>query len=70
MTARPIGTEVSCDGPGEATDCPDSAAVRPRVTSHTVPQVRADGRAQGWDVGRRRGGHLVDLCPTCRTRPA
>jgi hypothetical protein len=33
MTARPIGVEVSCDGPDEQTDCPDSAGwtVRRRV---------------------------------------
>ncbi len=68
MTAQSIGVEVSCDGPDEKTDCPDSAAVRSRVTSYTAPQVRADGRRQGWAV-RRRNGHIVDLCPACRTHP-
>ncbi|MFG2307638.1 hypothetical protein ACGFS9_02945 [Streptomyces sp. NPDC048566] len=65
MTARPLGTEVSCDGPDEDTDCPDSAAVRAAFTSMTAPQVRADGRRDGWVV-RRRDGHIRDLCLACR----
>ena len=64
MTARPIGVEVSCDGPAPGTDCPDSAAVRAQFTSMTPQQVRADGREDGW-TRRRRNGRLVDLCPTC-----
>lgn len=66
MTARPIGTEVSCDGPDDRTDCLDSAAVRAAYDSVTAPQVRADGRTQGW-ITRRRNGRVVDLCPACRT---
>ncbi|MGQ4343530.1 hypothetical protein [Streptomyces sp. SAS_275] len=67
MTARPLGTEVSCDGPDEATDCPNSAAVLASFTSMTAPQVRADGAHDGWTTRRRRG-RLRDLCPACRTR--
>lgn len=66
MTARPLGTEVSCDGPDEQTDCPDSAAVRASFTSLTAPQVRADGRHDGW--GTRRSPRLRDVCPACRTK--
>ena len=69
MTAYPIGVEVSCDGPDEETDCPDSAAISARFTSRTAHQVRADGRADGWTV-RRRVGRLRDVCPTCRPIPA
>lgn len=68
MTARPIGVEVSCDGPDEQTDCPDSAAVRARFGSLTAPQVRADGHADGWTI-RRALGRLRDVCPACRTKP-
>lgn len=64
MTATPIGVEVSCDGPDEQTDCPDSAAVRASFTSMTARQVRADGRAQGWTT-RRVPGRLQDVCPSC-----
>jgi hypothetical protein len=67
MTARPIGVEVSCDGPDDQTDCPYSAAVHARFTSVTARQVRADGREDGWTV-RRVPGRLVDLCPACQTR--
>lgn len=66
MTARPIGVEVSCDGPDEQTDCPDSAAVRASFTSMTAPQVRADGREDGWTTRRAPG--LRDVCPACRTK--
>jgi hypothetical protein len=69
MTARPIGVEVSCDGPDEETDCPDSAAVRARFGSLTTPQVRADGHADGWATRRSRG-RLRDVCPACRAKPA
>lgn len=65
MTSTPIGVEVSCDGPDEHTDCPESAAIRAAFTSRTARQVRADGRAQGWTT-RRVPGHLRDVCPTCR----
>ena len=68
MTARPIGVEVSCDGPDEQTDCPDSAAVRACFGSVTTPQVRADGRRDGWTV-RRDCGRLRDVCPACRAHP-
>ncbi|MGW8703426.1 hypothetical protein ACWGOK_42085 [Streptomyces eurythermus] len=64
MTARPIGTEVSCDGPDETVDCPDNAAVRAAFVSVTPRDVRADGREQGWIV-RRRNRRFVDLCPQC-----
>jgi hypothetical protein len=64
VTATSLGVEVSCDGPDEQTDCPESAAVRAQFTSMTPQQVRADGREDGW-TRRRRAGHLVDLCPTC-----
>ncbi|MFD1277335.1 hypothetical protein [Streptomyces kaempferi] len=66
MTARTIGVEVSCDGPDEQTDCPDSAAVRAAFTSMTAKQVRADGREDGWTT-RRVPGHLRDMCPACRS---
>lgn len=66
MTARPLGTEVFCDGPDQQTDCTNSAAVPFAVTSHTAREVRADGRRLGW-TRRRRGGRLVDLCPACAT---
>jgi len=69
MTARPIGVEVSCDGPDEQTDCPDSAAIPAAFTSVTTPQVRADGRRAGW-AALRRLGRLRDVCPACRARPA
>jgi hypothetical protein len=65
VTARPIGTEVFCDGPDEHTDCPNSAAVRASYGSVTTRQVRADGRAQGWTT-QRGAGRLRDLCPVCR----
>lgn len=68
MTAHSLGVEVSCDGPDEQTDCPDSAAVRARFGSLTVPQVRADGHADGWTI-RRALGRLRDVCPACRTTP-
>lgn len=68
MTARSIGTEVSCDGPDASRDCPDSAAVRASFTSLTAAEVRADGRADGW-IRRRRNGRRVDLCPACKTAP-
>lgn len=64
MSAFCIGYEVACDGPDEARDCPESAAVRMKFTSRTAAEVRADGRAQGWKR-RRRGGQLADLCPDC-----
>ncbi|KFK87804.1 hypothetical protein IX27_18075 [Streptomyces sp. JS01] len=64
MTARPIGVEVSCDGPIEG-DCPDSAAILAGYGSRTARQVRADGRRDGWTT-RRAPGRLLDLCPTCR----
>ncbi|MFE7626070.1 hypothetical protein [Streptomyces sp. NPDC057509] len=60
MTARPIGVEVSCDGPTGHDDCPLNAAVRARYTSRTAAQVRADGREDGWT---RRAGR--DMCPDC-----
>ncbi|WP_069883485.1 hypothetical protein [Streptomyces luteocolor] len=68
MTARSLGTEVSCDGPDSARACPESAAVRARFTSMTAAAVRRDGRRDGW-VCRRRDGRLVDLCPACKTTP-
>ena len=64
MTAYPIGVEISCDGPNEETDCPESAAVCASYASRTARQVRADGRAQGWTT-RRAPGHLRDVCPDC-----
>ena len=64
MTAHQIGVEVSCDGPDEQTDCPNSAAVPASFGSLTVREVRADGRALGWAY-RLRAGRLVDLCPGC-----
>ncbi|GAA4823941.1 hypothetical protein [Streptomyces ziwulingensis] len=64
MTAYPIGVEVSCDGPDEQTDCPDSAAIRAGFASRTARQVRADGRADGWTT-RRAPGRLRDVCPGC-----
>ncbi|QLJ01494.1 hypothetical protein HZZ00_10980 [Streptomyces sp. NEAU-sy36] len=69
MTAHPLGVEVSCDGPDEQTDCPDSAAIRARFGSLTTQQVRADGRTDGWTT-RRAPGHLRDVCPACRTQPS
>ena len=66
MTAHSLGTEVSCDGPNEQTECPDSAAVPAKFASLTVREVRADGRAIGWAY-RLRAGRLVDLCPRCAT---
>ncbi len=66
MTATSLGVEISCDGPDEAVDCPDSAAIPIRFASVTARQVRADGREDGW-TRRRRGGRLVDLCPRCTT---
>ncbi|MEW2068440.1 hypothetical protein [Streptomyces sp. NPDC007346] len=69
MTAHLIGYEVACNGPAPETDCPDSAAVRPRFTSRTVHQVRADGHADGWTTTPTASGRLLDHCPTCtRTR--
>ncbi|MGA5670039.1 hypothetical protein ACPCTG_31730 [Streptomyces pseudogriseolus] len=68
MTATPIGVEISCDGPDEHTDCPDSAAIRSAFTSRTAWEVRADGRVDGWTT-RRDTGRLRDVCPVCtRTR--
>ncbi len=64
MTARPIGVEVSCDGPTDG-DCPDSAAIPAGFASRTARQVRADGRRDGWTT-RRAPGRLLDLCPNCR----
>jgi hypothetical protein len=64
MTAYPLGVEVSCDGPDEQTDCPDSAAIPIRFGSMTAQEVRADGRQDGW-TRRRRSGRLADLCPGC-----
>lgn len=66
MSEHSLGVEVACDGPDEPSDCPQSAAGRRAFTSRTAPQVRADGRADGW-VTRRRGGHLIDLCPACKS---
>ena len=66
MTARPIGVEVSCDGPDGRDDCPDSAAIRPRFTSRTAREVRADGRRQGWTT-RLVPNRLIDICPRCQT---
>lgn len=68
MTARPIGVEVSCDGPTGLDDCPDSAAIRARCTSRTAREVRADGRRDGWTT-RRAPGRLLDICPRCRNQP-
>ncbi|MWA08816.1 hypothetical protein [Streptomyces sp. BA2] len=68
MSAHALGVEVSCDGPDESRDCPESAAVRARFASLTAAEVRADGRADGW-VRPRRGGRLVDLCPACQPAP-
>lgn len=67
MTAYTLGVEVSCDGPDEATDCPDSAAIPIRFGSLTPRQVRADGRQNGWTTRRGRGC-LLDVCPACQTR--
>jgi hypothetical protein len=64
VTAYPIGVEISCDGPDEQTDCPQSAAIRASLTSRTARQVRADGRADGWTT-RRRASRLRDVCPEC-----
>jgi hypothetical protein len=68
MTARSIGTEVSCDGPDASRDCPESAAISASFGSMTAAEVRADGRDDGW-TRRRRNDHLVDLCPACKTAP-
>lgn len=65
MTAYPLGVEIACDGPAVGQECPESAAVRRQVTSRTAPEVRADGREQGW-TRPRRDGRRVDLCPACR----
>jgi hypothetical protein len=67
VTATPIGVEVSCDGPDEQTDCPNSAAIPIRFASVTARQVRADGREDGWTT-RRVPGQLRDVCPACSTR--
>lgn len=67
MTARPIGVEVSCDGPNERTNCPESAAIRASFDSVTARQVRADGRSDGWTT-RRAPGRLLDLCPSCTAK--
>lgn len=64
MTAYPIGVEVSCDGPDEQTDCPNSAAVSASFTSRTTREVRADGRTAGWTAWRGHG-RLWDACPAC-----
>jgi len=64
MTEHSLGVEISCDGPDERADCPDSAAVPIRFASLTARQVRADGREDGW-TRPRRAGCLVDLCPRC-----
>jgi len=69
VTANSLGVEISCDGPDETTDCPDSAAVPIRFASMTARQVRADGRKDGW-TRRRRTSRLVDLCPRCTAHPA
>jgi hypothetical protein len=37
VTAYSLGTEVSCDGPDETTDCPDSAAIPIRRRCSTAP---------------------------------
>ncbi|MFJ6559925.1 hypothetical protein ACIQMV_08590 [Streptomyces sp. NPDC091412] len=68
MTAYPIGVEVSCDGPDEQTDCPESAAIRASFNSRTARQVRADGRVDGWTT-RRGPGRLRDVCPICSGAP-
>ncbi|MGW2861890.1 hypothetical protein [Streptomyces sp. NPDC001205] len=68
MTAHALGVEVSCDGPDESRDCPESAAVRAYFGSVTAAQVRADGHRDGW-VRRRRGYRFVDLCPACKPTP-
>lgn len=68
MTAHALGVEVACDGPDEARDCPESAAVHARFASLTAAQVREDGRTDGW-ARRRRDGRLVDLCPACKPAP-
>ncbi|MFJ8146593.1 hypothetical protein ACIQ6R_16200 [Streptomyces sp. NPDC096048] len=67
MTARPIGVEVSCDGPDERTDCPESAAIRASFDSVTARQVRADGRSDGWTT-RRAPGRTEDVCPSCTAK--
>jgi hypothetical protein len=67
MTAYPLGVEVSCDGPVVQTDCPDSAAVAASFGAMTAPQVRADGRKDGWTTRRAPG--LRDVCPACRAQP-
>ncbi|MDT0381394.1 hypothetical protein RM572_21790 [Streptomyces sp. DSM 42041] len=65
MSAFSLGVEIACDGPDEARDCPQSAAVPRRFGSMTAPEVRADGRSLGWTL-RRRDGQRIDLCPDCR----
>ncbi|MFF4771064.1 hypothetical protein ACFY1V_31605 [Streptomyces sp. NPDC001255] len=65
MTAHHLGWEISCDGPTENRECPDSNAVPFQFTSTTQAQVRADGRALGW-TRPLRGGHRRDLCPDCK----
>lgn len=64
MSVHSLGVEISCDGPTQSRDCPDSAAIPAAFASLTAAQVRADGRALGW-VRRRRDGRLPDLCPNC-----
>ncbi|MFF1709270.1 hypothetical protein [Streptomyces sp. NPDC058268] len=68
MTAYALGVEVACDGPDVSRDCPESAAVSARFGSLTAAQVRGDGRTDGW-TRRLRDGHLVDLCPACKSTP-
>ncbi|MGW0579814.1 hypothetical protein ACWD25_28480 [Streptomyces sp. NPDC002920] len=69
MTAYSLGTEISCDGHDEQTDCPDSAAVPASFRSLTAREVRADGRALGWAyrlgvpaARRPHGRRLPQLC--------
>lgn len=64
MTVYPLGVEISCDGPDDDTDCPNSAAIPIRFGSMAARQVRADGREDGWTT-RRAPGRLLDICPTC-----
>ena len=68
MTARPLGIEVSCDGPPDGGDCPDSAAFHAIGATWTAREMRADGRRDGW-ITRRAPGRLLDICPRCRTTP-
>jgi hypothetical protein len=67
VTATVIGVEISCDGPDEQTDCPESAAVSASFASRTARQVRADGRRDGWTT-RRAPGQLRDVCPSCTVK--